>query len=459
MSARADLAAGLAPDRLVAGDDAGLLLLTIELESWSASCQESVDGFCGMSPVWQGRARERWDRRTETEVRRWRVAESAFRGAADALQGYRRALAGARASAHQARTLWDTGVAERAAQEEQVRTQKAQARASGERVFIEPYITAGDATKDRAALLLDQARTAVADAGRDAAATLARLAELAPHRKPWMQTLVEYANPALNVIDHWGTLTDSDTWESIGWDVRGFVDRDPDVMREVGAGFVIGVGDAFTAILPRDGAWLNQEWKSATNQWSWEHGMATGGTAMAGAAFVGSELVNNASGPEGRAASITERSAARLLKRMDRYIERYGITDLAQTWDKASPFHRGFIYEATQGGNLPGGFKTIDIWDSTSGTATSLKSMDLRAPSYASDARVESTLRGYVDSMTDYRGGRSGEFVINRLDIEHRSLVVAVPPDSLHAGHREIVDRLQRYASDNGVSLVVKEWP
>lgn len=459
MSARGDLAGGLAPDALVRGDDAGLLLATLELASWASGCQETLDGYLALAPVWEGRAREQWDRRTTIEARRWRVAESALRNAADALETYRSALQGARESAHEARRLWDSGVAAHQAEAATVRRQRAEARAAGERVFIEPYMTAGESEKDRAVLLLEQARSAVQDAGHRAAETLSRQAEAAPHPTSlWESAKSAVSDPFGFAAASWATVRARD-WEQAGVDFAGYMQRDPRVMREVGSGMVIGAGDALTSMAPNGGDALSSAWESETNQWSWEHGMATGGAAMAGGVLVGGELINNLGGPEARSASATERAAGRLLKRLERYEKRYGISHPVQTWDKAKPLHRGIIVEAHHGGNLPGGFKTIDVWDDVSGTATSVKSMDLRAPTYGNDSAVRSTLTGYVDKMADYEGGRRGGVVVDEFLIQRRELLVVVPPDTVIGRHHDIVASVQEYARSRGVSMIVKEWP
>ncbi|QKE82876.1 putative T7SS-secreted protein [Arthrobacter sp. NEB 688] len=458
MSAWGDLSAGLAPRDLVRGDESGLLLASLELESWSSVIQDVIDGYSSSAPLWEGRAREQWTRRTTAEGRRWRVAESAFRTAADALDAYRGALLGARETAHEARRLWDRGVAAAQAQERSLAQQRSAARATGKRVFVEPVLSAGDADKERAARLLEQARAGLQEAGLQAARTLRSLAELAPERKSLTQSLAELSSPAIFAATWWARMSEQDR-HAAGTDFAGLMNHDPQVMREFGAGMAAGAGDALISMNHNAGPEMSEAWKSQTNEWAWQHQMAPGGLAMSGGILVGGELVNSISGPEGRAATATERAAQRLLRRLERYERRYGITDPVQIWDKVGPLRRGIMVEAHHGGNLPGGFKTIDIWDERSGSATSVKSMDLRAPTYSSDASVRSTLKGYVDSMADFEGARRGEVRITRFDVTSRNLLVVIPPQASTPAHHAIVESMQEYARSVGVTMTLKEWP
>ncbi len=74
-------------------------------------------------------------------------------------------------------------------------------------------------------------------------------------------------------------------------------------------------------------------------------------------------------------------------------------------WEK-SVHDRGLEIEQRLGGNLPDGFPTVDKW--SNGTATSIKSVDLKAPTYQDSSSLQRVLNGYVDKVADFRGWLSG---------------------------------------------------
>jgi filamentous hemagglutinin len=70
----------------------------------------------------------------------------------------------------------------------------------------------------------------------------------------------------------------------------------------------------------------------------------------------------------------------------------------SSVWD-LSPFARGQSIEQTLGANLPQNFPVIDKFNWDTGVATSIKSIDLTAPSYQNMSTLSNTLNGYVNSV------------------------------------------------------------
>src|SRR5271169_6768422 len=70
-------------------------------------------------------------------------------------------------------------------------------------------------------------------------------------------------------------------------------------------------------------------------------------------------------------------------------------------WD-LNPFQRGREIEQAIGTNLPSNFPTIDRFEN--GVATSIKSLDLEAPTYQSVSTLSRTLTNYIDKVADFAG-------------------------------------------------------
>jgi hypothetical protein len=118
---------------------------------------------------------------------------------------------------------------------------------------------------------------------------------------------------------------------------------------------------------------------------------------------------------------------------------------------------RGLEIEKQLGGNLPRSFPTIDKFES--GVATSIKSVDLAAPTYQNSASLASKLRGYVDSVADFKGASWDGTAIRARDVSQRVLQVAIQPGVESSAQRAVFERLEQYATSKGVKLVISEVP
>jgi hypothetical protein len=87
---------------------------------------------------------------------------------------------------------------------------------------------------------------------------------------------------------------------------------------------------------------------------------------------------------------------------------------------------RGFAIEKMLGENLPPGFRTIDRF--ANNTATSIKSIDLAAPTYANQSTLTRRLTRYIDLMASYNGGTRAGVLPHQ--ITTRELVIAIPPNA-----------------------------
>ena len=111
---------------------------------------------------------------------------------------------------------------------------------------------------------------------------------------------------------------------------------------------------------------------------------------------------------------------------------------------------RGRIAEMVHGANLPFTFKTIDRF--LDGIATSIKSIDLNAPSYQNVQKLYSTLRNQIDKVADFTGGRRSGVVIKPHEINGRALDVLVP-HSGSAAQKVAIKRAVDYGAQQGVTV------
>jgi hypothetical protein len=122
-------------------------------------------------------------------------------------------------------------------------------------------------------------------------------------------------------------------------------------------------------------------------------------------------------------------------------------------WD-LQPYDRALAVEAKLGANLHRLFKTIDRWDGE--IATSIKSLDLAAPSYANGQKLTSTIRGYIDTVAQFNGGRIKGYVIDGTKIRGRGLRVGIPPGAT-ALQQKVMEEMISYGATQRVSVTYHE--
>jgi hypothetical protein len=99
-------------------------------------------------------------------------------------------------------------------------------------------------------------------------------------------------------------------------------------------------------------------------------------------------------------------------------------------WDLPATI-RGRILEKIFGHNLHPNHPTIDIWDTDTGAATGLKSIDLESPSYQADGKsvnaLYNKLSKAVHELAEFTGGDYAGTNIPEHEITSRTLTVIVP--------------------------------
>lgn len=124
-----------------------------------------------------------------------------------------------------------------------------------------------------------------------------------------------------------------------------------------------------------------------------------------------------------------------------------------------SNFVRGDYLREHFGGNLPHSFPVISSWKN--GTATSIKSIDLTAPTYSSEEELFKKVSEHIDDLSDFSGtdqpwGKD-QIVIDSSDISNRVLVVVIPCNS-DDSTVSLLESYGDYASSKGVSLKIEKY-
>ncbi|QDT38171.1 endonuclease toxin domain-containing protein [Stratiformator vulcanicus] len=87
---------------------------------------------------------------------------------------------------------------------------------------------------------------------------------------------------------------------------------------------------------------------------------------------------------------------------------------------------RGEAIETVLGQNLPQNYPTVDRF--ADGVVTSIKSVDLKAPTYQNLQSLGTLLRGFVTKVKDFNGAFYANFQIKSSEITGRAVHVAIPP-------------------------------
>ena len=126
-------------------------------------------------------------------------------------------------------------------------------------------------------------------------------------------------------------------------------------------------------------------------------------------------------------------------------------------WEKSN-FERGLYFRKLYGANLPESFPVLSGWDN--GTATSIKSIDLTAPSYQSGDDLDKKIRGHIDELSGYQGTEKpwgkDQIFIEDDSIQNRVLFIIIPENSPDSVRNEL-DVYRNYAESQGVDLIYKE--
>jgi hypothetical protein len=126
-------------------------------------------------------------------------------------------------------------------------------------------------------------------------------------------------------------------------------------------------------------------------------------------------------------------------------------------WDRP-PVIRGRLLEDIFGRNLHPNHPTIDIWDPNTGAVTSLKSVDLEAPSYQveddCDRALYNRLSNNINDLAEFNGGHYANTYVPEHGITSRTLTVIVPSLGT-AGQGQVLRQIIEVAKQRGVIVRV----
>lgn len=85
-------------------------------------------------------------------------------------------------------------------------------------------------------------------------------------------------------------------------------------------------------------------------------------------------------------------------------------------------------------------------------TATSIKSIDLNAKSYASPSAIKRKLKEYTDALYNFTGDKNKNH--DALKILQKKLEIAIPSNSSEAALQAVDDAI-KYANDKGIEVII----
>lgn len=129
-----------------------------------------------------------------------------------------------------------------------------------------------------------------------------------------------------------------------------------------------------------------------------------------------------------------------------------------EIWTESN-FVRGDYFRKHFGGNLPHSFPVISSWKN--GTATSIKSIDLTAPTYRDEEALYKKVIEHINDLSEFQGtdqpwGKD-QITIENSEITSRVLIIVIPCNS----DDSIVSQLEsykEYASSKGVILKIEKY-
>ncbi|WP_162605275.1 RHS repeat-associated core domain-containing protein [Jiangella ureilytica] len=123
----------------------------------------------------------------------------------------------------------------------------------------------------------------------------------------------------------------------------------------------------------------------------------------------------------------------------------------SSVWDQ-KPLLRGRQLEQQLGQNLPQNFPKIDIFER--GRATSIKTINLAAPSYQQSSRLTSRLNTYIRDVERFTGANHGGIRVSADMITSRRLRIGVPPNWTQA-QADAISRSFEYGQRRGVDVEI----
>lgn len=156
-----------------------------------------------------------------------------------------------------------------------------------------------------------------------------------------------------------------------------------------------------------------------------------------------------------RVIEIAKKTGKQIPTIVDDFPDAKIVTASEDVW-KLGHFKRGDAIDELLENNLGHNYKTYDIIETT-GTATSIKSIDPKCSSYRTAGGLRGRLKKYVDDLLngadtvtckDLNDGKP-------IDVKKRVLNLAFPDVPLTSTQKEVIDEFFREAEERGFELVI----
>jgi len=129
-------------------------------------------------------------------------------------------------------------------------------------------------------------------------------------------------------------------------------------------------------------------------------------------------------------------------------------------WNEESINSRGHDFETIRRANLGSNCPVVDDIVVDAMTATSMKSIDLTERSYQVGSGLDSTVRGYVDKLSEFTEGDWKDYHFERgVNFQDRYLELGIPAGKATRAQIENLLSLQDYAQTKDVRMVIVEVP
>lgn len=130
----------------------------------------------------------------------------------------------------------------------------------------------------------------------------------------------------------------------------------------------------------------------------------------------------------------------------------------SKIWDETN-FNRGIYFRNEFGANLPFSYPVIAGWNN--GTATSIKSVDLTAPTYESDEEIVDKISRHIDELAGFSGTEEpwgqDKISIDESDISSRELIVIIP-ENTPEDRRCVLEECISVAEEKGIVLIIETF-
>ncbi|BEU87584.1 hypothetical protein TAMA11512_10480 [Selenomonas sp. TAMA-11512] len=114
---------------------------------------------------------------------------------------------------------------------------------------------------------------------------------------------------------------------------------------------------------------------------------------------------------------------------------------------------RGKLIDQILGNNLGSNFPVVDRLEN--GVLTSIKSMDLRAPTYQTSKGIYNKIKSDVDKIDAFDFKRWGKSNVRTIDYHRKEVEVAIPNMKLSKEQRKGLEAAKAYAEEHGISMKI----